>query len=114
MTRALRWVGSKVREPPKFYGKNYLEELSSKFEEEGGEPKKMKAQKEIPHYTKTKDDAELVMERVHEHTTEAYKYNASANISQEGLREDTIYPGTSHGENTTTTNNTRTTHANLE
>jgi len=114
MTHALRWIGSKVREPPNFYGKNYLEELLSKFDEQGGEPKKMKAQKEIPHYTKTKDDAELVMERVHEHTADAYKYNARANISQVGLRKDTIYPGTPDRENTTTTNNTQTTHANAE
>jgi hypothetical protein len=32
MTRALRWVGIKVREPPTFYGLNDLEEFFMKYE----------------------------------------------------------------------------------
>jgi hypothetical protein len=32
MTRALRWVGTEVREPPTFYGQNDLEEFLMKFE----------------------------------------------------------------------------------
>jgi hypothetical protein len=32
MTRALRWVGIEVREPPTFYGRNDLEEILTKFE----------------------------------------------------------------------------------
>ena len=32
MTCTLRWIGSKVREPPTFYGMNDLEELLLKFE----------------------------------------------------------------------------------
>jgi len=31
MTRALRWVGTEVREPPIFYGQNDLEEFFKKF-----------------------------------------------------------------------------------
>jgi hypothetical protein len=31
MMRALRWIGSEVREPPKFYGMNELEEFLMKF-----------------------------------------------------------------------------------
>ena len=32
MTCELRWIGSEVREPPNFYGQNYLEEFLIKFE----------------------------------------------------------------------------------
>ena len=32
MTCALRWIGSRVREPPTFYGQNNLEEFLRKFE----------------------------------------------------------------------------------
>jgi hypothetical protein len=32
MTCSLRWVGTKVREPPTFYGQNDLEEFLTKFE----------------------------------------------------------------------------------
>jgi hypothetical protein len=32
MTCALRWIGSEVREPPTFYGLNYLEEFFMNFE----------------------------------------------------------------------------------
>jgi hypothetical protein len=31
MTHALRWVGTKVREPPTFYGHNNLEDILRKF-----------------------------------------------------------------------------------
>jgi hypothetical protein len=31
MARALRWVGTEVREPPSFYGQNDLEEFFKKF-----------------------------------------------------------------------------------
>jgi hypothetical protein len=34
MTRALRWLGIKVREPPTFYGLNDLEEFLRMFEVE--------------------------------------------------------------------------------
>jgi len=34
MIRALRWVGTKVREPPTFYGLNDLEEFLMKYEVE--------------------------------------------------------------------------------
>jgi hypothetical protein len=39
----------------------------------GGVCKKMKVHKEVPQYTITKDDAELVMEKVQDHTAEAYE-----------------------------------------
>ena len=34
MTCELRWVGTEVREPPTFYGLNYLEEFFMKYEVE--------------------------------------------------------------------------------
>jgi hypothetical protein len=39
----------------------------------GGACKKMKVHKEVPEYTITKDDAELVTERVQDHTIEEYE-----------------------------------------
>jgi hypothetical protein len=41
--RALRWVGTKIREPPSFHGLNDLEEFLTRYEDEALENQRLLA-----------------------------------------------------------------------
>lgn len=67
----------------------------------GGVHKKMKAHKEVPEYTIIEDDAELVAERVQDHTAKEYeeekktkgKNNARADRGQTCIQVDILEKG---------------------